>query len=259
MAAPAGSIVGDVVDNGALAFDRSDVSTFAGVISGSRLRFPDRHRHDGLDRRQHLYRRHDDRGGHAAARRWRHLGQHRRRRRDNGALVFDRSDVSTFSGVISGVGAVSQIGTGTTVLTADSTYTGGTSITAGTLAIGDAAHPGAALSGGGAVDIAAVGTLGGYGSVTGTVTNDGTIAVADAVSAFAGAQTATSRSTATSSTMAARRSAGEGIGNRLTVTGDYVGGNGIVALDAERPRTGRLAIGSVGHRWRHGRAEPRAC
>ena len=31
----AGGIVGDVTDNGTLAFDRSDTMTFAGVISGS--------------------------------------------------------------------------------------------------------------------------------------------------------------------------------------------------------------------------------
>lgn len=56
---------------------------------------------------------------------------------DNGTLAFDRSDSTTFSGVISGSGAVSQIGSGTTALTAANTYTGGTTITAGTLQIGD--------------------------------------------------------------------------------------------------------------------------
>ena len=56
---------------------------------------------------------------------------------DNGKLSFDRSDVSTFSGVVSGTGSLSQIGSGTTVLTAANTYEGGTLLAAGTLIAGD--------------------------------------------------------------------------------------------------------------------------
>ena len=36
---------------------------------------------------------------------------------DNGTLAFNRSDVATFAGTISGSGGVAQIGTGTTILT----------------------------------------------------------------------------------------------------------------------------------------------
>ncbi len=105
---------------------------------------------------------------------------------DNGALAFDRGDVLTFPGVISGIGRVAQAGTGTTILTADSTYTGGTTVSAGTLAVGDASHGSAALSGGGPIAVAAGATLAGYGSVTGAVVNQGTIAVANALPLFAG-------------------------------------------------------------------------
>ena len=56
---------------------------------------------------------------------------------DNGILAFDRSDTTTFAGVISGLGSVTQIGTGTTILTGTSTYTGGTTISAGTLQLGN--------------------------------------------------------------------------------------------------------------------------
>jgi fibronectin-binding autotransporter adhesin len=56
---------------------------------------------------------------------------------NDGALLFDRSDVVTFAGVVSGSGGMSQIGTGTTILTADNTYSGGTTISAGTLQLGD--------------------------------------------------------------------------------------------------------------------------
>ena len=56
---------------------------------------------------------------------------------DNGTLAFDRSDVSTFSGVVSGIGSLSQIGSGTTVLTAANAYSGGTLLAAGALIAGD--------------------------------------------------------------------------------------------------------------------------
>jgi outer membrane autotransporter protein len=56
---------------------------------------------------------------------------------DNGILAFNRSDVLTFNGVISGAGSVQQIGPGTTILTGTNTYTGGTTISAGTLQLGN--------------------------------------------------------------------------------------------------------------------------
>ena len=56
---------------------------------------------------------------------------------NNGILAFNRSDVVTFGGVISGTGSVQQNGTGTTDLTGDNTYTGGTIINAGTLQLGN--------------------------------------------------------------------------------------------------------------------------
>jgi autotransporter-associated beta strand protein len=51
-------------------------------------------------------------------------------------LVFNRSDIVTFPGVISGTGSVTQAGSGTTILTGDNIYSGGTTITAGTLQLG---------------------------------------------------------------------------------------------------------------------------
>ncbi|MET3654903.1 autotransporter-associated beta strand repeat-containing protein, partial [Dyella japonica] len=65
---------------------------------------------------------------------------------DNGALAFDRSDTSSFGGVISGSGVVNQIGAGTTVLTSDNTYTGGTTISAGTLQLGNGGTTGSIAS-----------------------------------------------------------------------------------------------------------------
>jgi fibronectin-binding autotransporter adhesin len=56
---------------------------------------------------------------------------------DDTALAFDRSDASTYGGVISGTGVVVQLGTGTTVLTGDSTNTGLLQIAHGTLQLGN--------------------------------------------------------------------------------------------------------------------------
>jgi len=55
---------------------------------------------------------------------------------DQGVLAFDRSDVVTFRGRISGSGSVEQDGTGTTILSGHNTYRGATTIEAGTLAAG---------------------------------------------------------------------------------------------------------------------------
>ena len=56
---------------------------------------------------------------------------------DDASLVFDRSDVVSLDNLISGGGNVAQIGSGTIELTNANTYTGGTTISAGTLQLGD--------------------------------------------------------------------------------------------------------------------------
>jgi autotransporter-associated beta strand protein len=52
---------------------------------------------------------------------------------DGGVLPFDRSDISTYSGSISGAGSVERAGSGTTILSGHSRYSGGTEIASGTL------------------------------------------------------------------------------------------------------------------------------
>jgi autotransporter-associated beta strand protein len=56
---------------------------------------------------------------------------------NNAALVFNRSDNSSYSGTISGSGAVTKAGNGTLSLTGNNTYTGATTLNAGML---NAAH-----------------------------------------------------------------------------------------------------------------------
>ena len=75
--------------------------------------------------------------------------------RDNGSLVFDRSDDITFGGMISGSGSLEQAGKGTLTLTGTNTYTGRTTISRGTLQLGNG---------------------GTTGSITGDVVDSGTLA-----------------------------------------------------------------------------------
>jgi autotransporter-associated beta strand protein len=132
-----GSIVGNVIDNSILALDRSDVFTFGGLISGT----------GSVEQigtgttvltADNAYR-----GGTTISAGTLQLGNGGTSGSivgnvtDNGTLAFDRSDILTFSGVISGTGGVEQIGTGTTILTADNTYVGGTTINGGTLQLGN--------------------------------------------------------------------------------------------------------------------------
>ncbi|WP_043694025.1 autotransporter-associated beta strand repeat-containing protein [Luteibacter sp. 9133] len=56
---------------------------------------------------------------------------------DNAVLAFNRSDTSSFNGIVSGAGSLRQIGSGTLVLTGNNTYTGGTTVDNGILQIGN--------------------------------------------------------------------------------------------------------------------------
>jgi autotransporter-associated beta strand protein len=95
---------------------------------------------------------------------------------DDGALVFNRADTVTYSGVVFGTGAVTQSGTGTTILNGVNTVTGVTTVQAGVLEVGDASHTSASLAGN--VVVGSSGTLRGHGTVAGSVTNTagGTVA-----------------------------------------------------------------------------------
>jgi len=55
---------------------------------------------------------------------------------NNGILIFNRSNSSTYSGVLSGSGAVTKQGAGTLTLSGFNTYSGVTTVSAGTLSIG---------------------------------------------------------------------------------------------------------------------------
>ena len=86
---------------------------------------------------------------------------------DNAVLAFDRSDSTTFGGVISGSGALKQIGSGALTLARANTYTGGTSLNSGSLIIGDNRALGT-----GALAMAAGTTLSFLGTSNFTVANN---------------------------------------------------------------------------------------
>ncbi|MDX3900374.1 MAG: autotransporter-associated beta strand repeat-containing protein [Sphingobium sp.] len=137
-----GGIVGDVANNGTLAFDRSDAVTFAGTISGTGA-VTQAGTGTTILTAANSYS-----GGTTISAGTLQLGDGGTSGSivgnvaNNGTLAFNRSDVVSFGGAISGTGALAQIGAGATILTADNSYTGGTTIAAGTLQLGDGGSSG---------------------------------------------------------------------------------------------------------------------
>lgn len=151
---------------------------------------------------------------------------------NNGTLVFNRSDVLTFDGLISGAGRVVQQGAGTVILQGANTFGGGTTVSAGTLVVGDSTSPGAALSGGGTVLVNPGATLGGYGSVTGDVVNNGVLKVANAIAS------------ATVAPPAATASSKPGV-QSLAKPAILDGGNGGFTINGALQNAGLAQVGAV--------------
>jgi autotransporter-associated beta strand protein len=64
---------------------------------------------------------------------------------NNANLTFNRSNATSYGGVISGPGTVTKTGGGTLTLTGENTYTGGTTITQGTVQLGNGATTGSII------------------------------------------------------------------------------------------------------------------
>ena len=132
-----GSVAGNIVDNAALIFNRSDALTYAGVISGTgsltqagagTLTLTGANTYTGTTTIS---------AGTLQLGNGGTTGSVAGNIVDNAALVFNRSDALTYGGVISGTGTLTQAGTGTLTLTGANTYTGATTISAGTLQLGN--------------------------------------------------------------------------------------------------------------------------
>jgi fibronectin-binding autotransporter adhesin len=138
-----GSVTGDVTNNAALVFNRSDALTFGNVISGSgslaklgagTLTFTGNNTYTGGTLVSAGTLQIGNGGTNGAI-----TGDVT----NNAALVFNRSDALTFSNVISGSGLLEKLGAGTLTFTGDNSYTGGTTISAGTLQVGNGGTNGA--------------------------------------------------------------------------------------------------------------------
>ncbi|WP_241660821.1 autotransporter domain-containing protein [Variovorax guangxiensis] len=186
-----GSIVGDVVNNGTLAFNRSDAVSFAGAISGSGA-VQQRGAGTTTLTADNTYT-----GGTTIAAGTLQVGNGGTTGSiagnvvNNANLAINRSDAVTVPGSISGSGAVQQIGAGTTTLTGTNTYTGGTTIAAGTLVGGTSSFGSGAIANNGALvidqptDATFGNTLSGDGSLT--KTGDATVFYTGDGTAFTGA------------------------------------------------------------------------
>ena len=161
-----GSILGNVLNNGIFAINRSDAFTFGGVISGVGA-FQQNGTGATILTAANTYT-----GGTTINAGTLQLGNGGTTGSilgnvlNNGTFAINRSDAFTFGGVISGVGAFQQNGTGATILTAANTYTGPTTVSAGALVVnGSIANSAVTVNNGG--------ILAGTGTVGATTINSG--------------------------------------------------------------------------------------
>ncbi|WP_336983161.1 MULTISPECIES: autotransporter outer membrane beta-barrel domain-containing protein [unclassified Cedecea] len=144
--------------------------------------------------------------------------------------TFDTQGFTSVVGQgITGAGALTKLGGGTLVLNGVNSYAGGTAVNAGTLVVGDSAHTSAAAAGG--TTVAAGATLGGYGTVNGDVTNSGTLAVTNALPILSAGPQGNFQIYGNLTNVGLVQLAGSGVGNSLTVAGNYSGQNGVIALN----------------------------
>ncbi|KHK51694.1 transporter [Ralstonia sp. A12] len=149
----------------------------------------------------------------------------------NNGTIDTQGFNSTVAQNITGAGSLTKLGSGVLTLNGANSYAGGTNVNAGALVVGDGTSASAALSGGGAVSVAGGATLGGYGSVTGNVTNNGTIAAANALTSLAGGTTGNFQINGNLTNAGLMQLGGSGVGNTLTVAGNYTGQNATIALN----------------------------
>ncbi|MFD2651632.1 autotransporter outer membrane beta-barrel domain-containing protein [Brucella rhizosphaerae] len=212
-----GSITGDVLNNGTLAVNRSDALTLAGAISGT----------GSLDQigtgTTILTGNNSYAGGTTISDGTLQIGNGGTTGGitgnvlNNGVLMFKRSDLIEFGGVVSGTGTLLQSGTGTLVLTGNNSYSGQTDIEAGTLVAGgdNVLSSGSAHS---VLDGAKL-DLDGHNQTIASLNNAGAV--------YLNGKSNT-------------------VGTTFTIAGDYVGNNGTIIFNTElagdTSKTDRLVV-----------------
>ena len=133
-----GSVTGNILDNAAVAFNRSDDITYANVVSGSG-QLQQLGTGTTILTGDNTYT-----GNTVISAGTLQLGNAGITGSlgagaviDNSALAVNHTDTATLLGTISGTGTFAQIGTGTTLLIANNSYSGNTTISAGTLQLGN--------------------------------------------------------------------------------------------------------------------------
>lgn len=160
-----GSIAGNVTNNAAVVFNRSNAATYAGNMAGTgsltklgagALTLSGSNTHTGGTTVS---------AGSLSIGAGGTTGSLSGNITNNAAVIFNRSNEQTYAGAISGTGTVNKQGTGTTILTGDNTYTGTTTVSGGTLLIN-----GDQEAATGDITVADGGALGGEGSTGAEVT-----------------------------------------------------------------------------------------
>lgn len=123
-----GSILGNVTDNGTLAFNRYDSSIFSGTISGTGAVAQLGTGTTILTATNSYTGGTQITAGTLQVGNGSTTGTITGNVADNGTLAFNRADATSFNGTISGTGGVTQAGAGTLTLTGTNTYSGATAI-----------------------------------------------------------------------------------------------------------------------------------
>src|SRR6185437_13129975 len=242
-----GSIIGDVTDNGILAFDRSNELTFNGAVSGSGS-LTQAGTGTLILTGANTYT-----GGTTISNGTLQLGNGGTTGwitgnvTDNGTLAIKRSDDVIFSDIISGRGSLMQAGTGKLILTGDNTYTGGTTISNGTLQIGNFGTAGwitgnvrnnGSLVFGRSDDVTFNGIISGSGSLV--KTGDGTLTVT-------GANTYTGGTTVAGGTLEIVPGAALGTGSIAVGNyGPYYFSDHILQVDSGASLSNQIVLGGSG-------------
>ncbi|WP_010298835.1 autotransporter outer membrane beta-barrel domain-containing protein [Candidatus Odyssella thessalonicensis] len=132
-----GSVAGNITNNAALRFNRSDDLVYSNVISGSGTVEKQGAGKITIDAAQTYTGATTITAGTLQVGNGGTTGSLAGDIINNAAVIFDRSNALTYGGNMSGTGSLEKQGAGTLTLTGASTHSGGTTISAGTLEIGN--------------------------------------------------------------------------------------------------------------------------